>query len=265
MLRAYPATSPCGISACTEPGEKITIGFTAVLTGFRVMNDLPSPDGTRLPIVAITGTEAELLADLGAVTQDIKFVMGCCQRLLTLLAAPEDNGVLVQALFTAALVTYARCFNGGKRSALKVKDLAKLGLDGDVRGFHEQLLAMRSKHIAHSVNPFEMITVGAVLSPIDAESRKVEGIAVMTGRHITFDSEGVRHLGVICARLIDRVIADRASYLQTAALEQARQLDIDDLYRRPSLRAQPPGPSAAGQPRGERDQDPAAASVGEAG
>jgi hypothetical protein len=213
------------------------------------MNERDDVGTTELPIALLDGHHAKLLAELGAVQQDIKFVLACCVRLAAALADEQADGVMVQALFTAAVITYARCFNGGKRSGLGEGDLAKLGLDGDVRGFHKQVLDMRSKHVAHSVNPFEMIKVGAVLSPPDADPRQVEGIAVMTARHIAFDADGIRQLHEICKRLSDRVIAKRAEYLQAAAMDEARGITIDELYQRPSLRAQPPGPEVAGVPR----------------
>jgi len=202
-----------------------------------------------MPIAVLDGTEAEFLADLGAIHQDIMFVMNCCRRMLEMLPHDDHDGVVFQALFTAALITYARCFNGGHRSGLQVKDVTKLGLEGDPRGFHEQIMAMRSKHVAHSVNPFEMVTVGAILSPIDAELRRVEGIGTLTARHVSFDADGIRQLGVLCARLLDKVIKERAERLQGILLEQARLIDIEDLYQRPAPRAQPPGPEAASQHR----------------
>ncbi|WP_221326758.1 hypothetical protein [Actinoplanes sp. L3-i22] len=131
---------------------------------------------TQLPIAQLDGRYAKLLADLGAVNQDILFVMRCCRKLVAAMSEETPDGVLMQALFTAAVITYARCFNGGNRSALKEGDLTKLGLEGDVRDFHRHVLDTRSKHVEHSVNPFEMITVGAVPSPPDAESRAVQGI-----------------------------------------------------------------------------------------
>ncbi|BCY07006.1 hypothetical protein L3i22_020940 [Actinoplanes sp. L3-i22] len=72
---------------------------------------------------------------------------------------------------------------------------------------------------------------------------------MLTGRHISFDVDGVRQLHEVCKRLSDRVIVERAQHLQTAALEEAQQTDIEDLYQRVSPRVQPPGPEAAGRAR----------------
>ncbi len=213
------------------------------------MSEAQQTDTTQLPTALLEGPRAKALADLGAVAQDLKFVMRCCTKLAREMREDPDDSVLLQALFTAAVITYARCFNSGKRGGLNDSDLTKLGLEGDPRGFHRQVMDMRSKHIAHSANPFEMTSVGAVLSPLEADPRQVEGIATFSVRHIAFDADGIWQLFEICKRLIDEVIAQRAGRLQADVLAEARDIPIDELYQRSSVRAQPPGPEAAGTQR----------------
>jgi hypothetical protein len=213
------------------------------------MSEEQQADGTQLPTALLEGPRAKALADLGAVVQDLKFVMRCCAKLIRAMDEDPQDDVLMQALFTAAVITYARCFNTGKRGGLNDSDLTKLGFEGDPRGFHRQVMDMRSKHVAHSVNPFEMISVGAVLSPPDARPRRVEAIVTFSARHIAFDAEGTRQIFEVCKRLIDGVIAQRAERLQDDVLAEARTVPIDQLSQRSTLRAQPPGPEAAGARR----------------
>ena len=49
--------------------------------------------------------------------------MDCCKRLLTELARPEEDrdGVVPLALWSSALVAYARCFGKGRRFGLATK------------------------------------------------------------------------------------------------------------------------------------------------
>jgi hypothetical protein len=216
------------------------------------MSHLEEVAGAQAHIVPLNGRRAGVLADLGAVNQDVKFVMACCARLVAALKDEDHDGVVAQALFTAAVITYARCFNTGKRTGLNESDVAKLGFDEDVLGFHRQVLDMRSKHIAHSVNPFEIISVGAILSPPEAENRKVEGIKIFTGRLITFDESGIKQLHEICKRLANLVIAKRAERLQTDALAEACEVEINELYSRQALGARVPGPETAGITRAQR-------------
>src|SRR5690349_16309362 len=93
-----------------------------------------APDGTgqegtgqegTLPTVAIEGPAARALAESAAVIGDLQFVMECCKRLLTELAVPEDDRdpLVPQALWSAALTGYARCFGKGSRPGLTVDDV----------------------------------------------------------------------------------------------------------------------------------------------
>ena len=61
--------------------------------------------------------------------------------------------VIWEALSAAAVVRYARCFNSGKRDRLK-HDLFNAAPQ-HVKEAHEYFIAVRSKHVAHSVNVFE--------------------------------------------------------------------------------------------------------------
>lgn len=126
-----------------------------------------------MPTVALDSPSAKVLADLGSVHQDLVFVTNCCERLLPLLEQEEKDAVLIQALWTAAVVAYTRCFVGDKR--LGIGEDSFVGLEGDVVELHRLVLSMRNKHIAHSVNPFEVVRVGVVLSPQSSPVRKVRG------------------------------------------------------------------------------------------
>src|SRR5215469_16599490 len=77
---------------------------------------------------------ARVLADQAAIIADLQFVMDCCKRLLTELDKPEDqrDPVVPHALWSAALVAYARCFGKNKRSGLTTEDVHSLPLQGAV-------------------------------------------------------------------------------------------------------------------------------------
>ena len=102
-----------------------------------------APDAVR----RLDGSEATELAALAAVFDDLQYTLRCCEHLVGALARPAvDNGggdaALVEALWTGALVAYARCFSG-RTKILADGDLAELKLDGDVAGFHRALLRLR--------------------------------------------------------------------------------------------------------------------------
>jgi hypothetical protein len=222
------------------------------------MTDAPRSNEQMLdtPIVSVDDLpSAASLADQASIYQDLRFVVRCCEVMLPMLDddqdgddGREDRSVLVQSLWSAALVAYVRCFAPGKRYGLTTAVFAEMGLTGEVEEFHIFIKDMRDKHIAHSVNPFETVTVGAVLSPEGATSQKVEGIAHLTMRHIVADRVGVIQLATLADRAA-KSVARRAEALMDKVLEEATALPIDALYARPRLRLTAPAPESAGTPR----------------
>jgi hypothetical protein len=208
------------------------------------------PDGwEQMPTVELGGLgSARELADLASIFQDLGFVVGCCDRLLDLLASSDRDPVLTEALWSAALVAYVRCFGSGKRVGLDPTIVEQVGLQGDVKDWHQYLRDMRDKHVAHSVNPFETVLVGAVLTPPDKEDRKVEGIATLASKLITSDKQGVYQLGQLAKALRAKVgNSCRASREKVQA--EAEMLDVAKLYAYPPLRIYAPRNEQAGKPR----------------
>jgi hypothetical protein len=143
----------------------------------------------------LDSSEATELAALAGVFDDLQYALRCCEHLVGALARPAvDNGggdtALVEALWTGALVAYARCFSG-RTKILADADLAELKLDGDVAGFHRALLRLRPLRLtAHQ--PRETFTVGVA----QGTGGTAAGVAVVgattCGRRTT-----VRQLGRI--------------------------------------------------------------------
>lgn len=201
---------------------------------------------TELPIAELKSEKAKNLADHAAILQDLKFCIACCDRTIELLRAKSDDLVLIRALWTAALVSYARCFASGVRYGLTPSIFDHF--EGEPQAAHEYYIQLRNKHIAHSVNPFEQIVVGAVLSAPDAPERSVEGIATLLGVNISDSAESVVQLRTLAAAVGRHVNALRAE-LQTEVLEESKAVPIDDLYKRVKPRVTVPRPSAATSPR----------------
>jgi hypothetical protein len=198
--------------------------------------------------VALDTPSARLLADQAATIQDLQFVMESCKRLLTELAKPRDDrdALAAQALWSAALVAYGRCFGNGRQFGLTADDIRSLPLKGEVMKYHKWVLAERNRHTTHPKQPFEMAQVGAALSPPGAENRQVAGVAVMSRSRVLVDDTGVRQLGALAAELA-RQTADRARAQQDETLADAQRQDIDRLYELPPLAVGPPGEDGSGR------------------
>lgn len=229
-------------------------------TSLRIEVVLPpdSDDGLErdVPLVPLRGPNARRLGDLIGVRADLEFVAKCCRRVIELI--DDHDGVTPaepwesQAAWTAAVIAYSRCFATGKRLGLDealLDDLAEF--EGDARFVHQYIRDLRDKHVAHSVNPFEVSEVCAALAPDDAHERGVAGIATFGARHIAGDRSLASALGELATCLHNRVVRLRDEYLQEV-WEEARLEDLDDLYSRAPVEIIGPDEVAVRQPRGRR-------------
>jgi hypothetical protein len=191
--------------------------------------------GTSLT-VALDTPSARVLADQASIINDLQFVMDSCKRLLDELARPQEDrdGVVPQALWSSALVAYARCFSADRRSGLAVDDVQNLPLQGAVMKFHTWVIEECGKLTAPPADPYEAVTIGAALAPPGQKKRRVEGIAVFTTSRVLIDVIGVRQLGGLASELAKQT-AQKAEKQQHEVLTDAQQLDLDGLYELPSL------------------------------
>ena len=140
----------------------------------------------------LDGSEAVDLAALAAVFDDLQYALRCCEHLVGVLGRPDADPVLVEALWTGALVAYARCFSG-RTKVLTDDDLPELKLDGDVAGFHRAVLRLRDHYASRHANPRETYTVGVA----QKNSGTAAGVAVIGAPQPGVDDATVRQLGRI--------------------------------------------------------------------
>lgn len=189
---------------------------------------------------------AAQLGDLSLVLLDLRSVIELCRRLGSELDKPETDrdNVTIEALWTAALVKYVRCFTSGKRGELDATVFE--GVDGAL-DTHQYFKNMRDKHVAHSVNPFEGVGVRILLSG-ELEECVAEGIAVLQHRLVCTDREGVRTLERL-ACLAQRNVRDRCHALKDDLFACAKG-QPPGTFRPDQLSMVAPGPDQAGEPRG---------------
>ena len=194
-----------------------------------------------MPTVALDVPSARVLADQASIIQDLQFVMDCCKRLHTDLAMPEEDRdpLMPLALWSSAVVAYGRCFTQGKRFGLATENVRSLPLQGEVMKFHTWVLEERDKLTAHAPDPLEAARVGAALSPPEQADRRVEGIVIFANSHVIIDDVGVRQLGGLASELAKQT-AEKAQEQQDVVLKDAQQLNLDSLYKLPSLGTWPP-------------------------
>jgi hypothetical protein len=148
------------------------------------------------------------MADLAAIFEDLQTTLRCCERLVSELASGEPDDLTLEAFWTTAMLSYARCFShreGGTN--LKPDDVTATGLAGDVLGWHQVLLRLRDHYADPAVNPRETFSVGVSQ---DAHG-KANGVAVTSAKQPALDDLTVRQTGAIAfelTRIVDRRIAE---------------------------------------------------------
>jgi hypothetical protein len=115
----------------------------------------------------VDGPEAEALADAGGELIDLRFVDAALTELLASWAPGSDTGpdtTAARALWVAAVVWYARSFTTGLRTSGIAAGTAS-ALPDPSRAEHNYFVALRDKHMAHSVNVFEQVATAVRLGP----------------------------------------------------------------------------------------------------
>lgn len=182
----------------------------------------------------VDGAEAAELAALGAVFDDLQYVLRCCEHLVTALDRPVDTA-LVEALWTGALIGYVRCFSG-QTKLLTDADLNDLELEGDVQELHVALTKLRDAFASRHVNPRESFTIGVA----QGSDGRATGVAVTSTPTPPVDDATVRLLGRI-AYALSALVDARMQRVQNAVLGVAAAMTPDQLGRLPLVHLTPDG------------------------
>lgn len=199
-----------------------------------------SSAGRSVEARRLEGPEAAALAALAAVSDDLRHVLACCELLVSALAPArprppggQTDAALVEALWTSALLAYARGFSP-QTGVLTTADLDALGLPGDVVGFHDLLLRLRAQYGSADANPREGSSVGVV----EGDDGSPVGVAVLAAPLPMVDSEAARQFGRLAFALHGRVDT-RMQQAQAEVLQRARALSREQLAALPLVRADP--------------------------
>jgi len=198
------------------------------------------------PIAVIDFKEAKMLADLGSIIQDLRSTMLICSRLKKMLNDKSCDNLLVESFWTTALIKYARCFKSGKRFGLDISIFDDL--NGEPHKVHQLYMNMRNKHIAHSVNPFEQMQVGLVLTPKENIEKQVIGVVTLAMRHLVSNIDGIHQLGLL-SKVILKKLCKIAKNYEKKTLDKGKTIPIDELYKRVRPQLKAVGPDKSGKPR----------------
>jgi len=171
---------------------------------------------------------AAALVDLLGIFDDLQVVLGCCERLVAELAAPQPGSdAAVEAGWTTALLCYARCFAPrASGTSLTEADVAATQPEGDLTSWHQALLRLRGVYAAASTNPREQFTVGVV----QEEDGSAGGVAITSVRRPQVNDLTVRQTGAI-AFALSEVVDGRIVAQQEQVFETVRDLPRAELDR----------------------------------
>lgn len=207
----------------------------------------PPPPGRTVPR-KIESEEATEAQDYRSLYQDMDFVVRVTRELRHVLlqrasrpaenadpdADPSDD--TLRSLWIAALVTYGRCFHKGKR-----RHLNESVFDGQpeaVLVWHRYFKDTRDKHIAHSVNPFEINATGVHVLDLDGESSRIEGVVNLYATRGLEQPEVVGYLGWLATYARD-VMLTKHDEANNKVFEKAKSLSKEQLRRLPPLEEVP--------------------------
>lgn len=167
---------------------------------------------------------AGALADLAAIFEDLQTVLMCCERLLEQVGDDDPDAVVVESLWTTALLSYSRCFApGGRGMGLTEDDVTALELSGEVLAWHTMLRELRKHYADPATNPRESFDVGVAI-----DGGRPVGVAITSTRQALTDEQTVRQTGAL-AYALHRRVDEKITEHQATVLRGAEALSADEL------------------------------------
>jgi hypothetical protein len=138
------------------------------------------------------------LPDIHGWMQDIHSAHKFANRLFDGLNAKNPDPVVLDALTTAALVRYSRCFTSGIRARLSI-DKLPTALPADI-DLHKKLCRIRDSHIAHPVNQQEVHALYLILDSSPEATTGALGISSFSSTRLTLDEIEVSAMIKLCEK-----------------------------------------------------------------
>lgn len=219
-------------------GEAFSSDFS-----FTWINPGPIAAGESIAPARLSSVAARVFAALHLILGDLAFAEECLKAADDI-GIPDNNNLHSKALIFSGVVGYARCFKSGVRAlTLTPADLHSKGAPFNDE-IHEYLIAMRDKHVAHSVNDFEQCEpVAIVIRKPGVGWRDGSGIGVVKKQSIGISralvQKAVAHINALREFLEKELPAQRtslhaefqANFRETGKWEMAPIMKLSDRSR----------------------------------
>lgn len=182
--------------------------------------------------VRLLGQEAHRLADMAGVLMDLRLTSGTVAQLSRRSEVKGEDMLVLEAMQDSALIHYGRCYKGGVRTAFLIPVEWIEELPSELREAHQYFLNLRDKHIAHSVNDWELNTpVARVRINRETGEINVHAISVNRSRVVMLGSESLGKLWQLAKQLADKVEVEMEAE-KVKLLDVARKISPSEIRRR---------------------------------
>jgi hypothetical protein len=169
--------------------------------------------------------EAERLCDLTGIKQDLESAIGFAEALQKYYYEPSIS----DALNVAVLVRYSRAFGKSVRANLTDADVSSI-LSKEELVNHQRFRALRSKHIAHSVNAYESHQFVARYCQERIRTEGVTSVAVTTTRVMLMAPHDI-HILIELAKHLIRHVVQEIKEEEQRLLPLVRKIPVNELLR----------------------------------
>lgn len=189
--------------------------------------------------------EARESEDYHGIYRDLDFVISVTRQLRSILlqqssqpssvaSSVDTSDNTLHSLWLAALIKYGRCFHKGKRRWLDESVFE--GQPEDIFIWHRYFKDTRDKHVAHSVNPFDIHATGVHIADYEGDNPRVESMVTVWATRSGESPQVVEYLEWLATYVRDEVwkkhdeashkVLDRAKLLSTEEIRKLRPLEI---------------------------------------
>jgi hypothetical protein len=171
------------------------------------------------------------IEDIHGWLQDLEAAQAFFARLCDEFEAEKPDDTLIDALATAAVVRYSRCFASGMRARLNPNDTVP-ALGERLLSLHERIRGVRDWHVAHPVNNQEVHTLMVILEAAPYRVPGAIGFSSRTTAELPLDADEMRAAIGLCIQWI-AFLKQRFLEEQRALIPVANRLSREELLALP--------------------------------
>ncbi len=172
--------------------------------------------------------EASRLQSIRGIEVDMRQLDEYCHILANLLKTHEGSGALWEAVSSAAVVRYARCFHSGVRERLNSEPLGVLS--SELRFAHQYIYDIRDKYIAHSVSGYEENLLRATVNLVGEVYADVFSVDVVSKRILAFSSSDLPYLTALVAWWLEWLDEERRKE-ESIVMKRLNEMDRKQFER----------------------------------